>query len=60
MAVEYSFNVTKLSHINDYRRMTIRGTVNWQHLRCLWDLQKIFFNLYACSAGSQVKGILGC
>lgn len=63
MAVEYSFNqqVTKFRHIDDYRRhrMTQNGRVHWQRLRCLWDMQTFFFNLYTCSAGSQVTGTLG-
>jgi hypothetical protein len=63
MAVEYSFNqqVTKFCHVDHYhrRRMTQSGRVNWQCLRCLWDLQTFFFNLYTCSAGSQITGTLG-
>jgi hypothetical protein len=63
MAIEYSFNqqVTKFRHIDDYHRhlLTQSGRVNWQHLRCLWDMQTLFFNLYTCSACSQVTGTLG-
>jgi hypothetical protein len=25
----------------------------------MWDLQTLFFNLFTCSAGSQVTGVLG-
>jgi hypothetical protein len=39
--------------------VTINGRSNWQRLHCLWDLQTFFFNLYTCSAGSQVSGTLG-
>lgn len=63
MAVEYSFNqqITKFRHSDDYRRhkITQSGSSNWNYLRCLWDLQTLFFNLYTCSAGSQVTGALG-
>jgi hypothetical protein len=63
MAVEYSFNqqVTKFPHSDDYRRhrITQSGRPNWQYLRCLWDMQTFFFNLYTCTAGSQVTGMLG-
>jgi hypothetical protein len=63
MGVEYSFNqqVTKFPHIDDYRRhkITQSGQSNWNYLRCLWDLQTLFFNLYTCGAGSQVTGLLG-
>ena len=63
MAVEYSFNqqVTKFPHTDDYRRhkITQSGRSNWQYLRCLWDLQTFFFNLFTCAMGSQVTGTLG-
>jgi hypothetical protein len=63
MAVEYSFNqqITKFPHSDDYRRhkITQSGRSNWQYLRCLWDMQTFFFNLYTCTAGSQVTGTLG-
>ncbi len=49
MGVEYSFNqqVTKFPHIDDYQRhkITQSGQSNWNYLRCLWDLQTLFFNL---------------
>ena len=63
MAVEYSFNqqVTKFPHTDDYRRhkITQSGRSNWQYLRCLWDLQTFFFNLFTCGMGRQVTGTLG-
>ena len=48
-------------YIDDYRRhkITQSGQSNWNYLRCLWDLQTLFFNLYTCGAGSQVTGLLG-
>jgi hypothetical protein len=62
MAVECSFNqqVTKFPHIDDYRRhkITQSDRSNWHYLRCLWDLQTFFFNVYICGAGSQVTGTL--
>jgi hypothetical protein len=43
MAVEYSFNqqITKFLHTDDCRRHRITQSrrLNWQYLRCLWDLQ---------------------
>jgi len=35
------------------------GRLNWQYLRCLWDLQTFFFHLFTYGMGSQVTGLLG-
>ena len=63
LAVENSFSqqVTKFRHSDSFRshRITQSGRSNWEYLRTLWDLQTFMFNLYTCSAGSQVTGALG-
>jgi hypothetical protein len=63
LAVEDSFSqqVTKFPHSDNLQshKVTQGGLSNWKYLRCLWDLQTLFFNLFTCSAGSQVTGALG-
>jgi hypothetical protein len=63
LAVENSFNqqTTKFHHSDSFRsyRITQSGRSNWRYLRTMWDLQTLFFNLFTCSAGSQVTGALG-
>lgn len=55
MAVELSFNniIRKFTH-SDYfptHRILQQGRSNWPYLRCLWDLQVLFFNLFTCAHG---------
>ncbi len=63
MVVEASFNqqVTKFKHSDHFRshKITQGGTSNWECIRFLWELQIFIFNLFTCSAGSQVTGALG-
>jgi len=63
LAVENSFNqqTTKFRFTDSFRnhKITQSGTSNWNYLRSMWDLQTLFFNLFTCSAGSQVTGVLG-
>ena len=65
MAVEVSFNniVRKFTH-NDYfatHRILQQGRSNWPYLRCLWDLQVLFYNLFSCAQGhgNPCNAILG-
>jgi hypothetical protein len=61
-SVKDSFNrqVTKFPHTESKRqRIAQGGRYIWNYIRSLWDLQTLFFNLFTCSAGSQVTGALG-
>jgi hypothetical protein len=62
LAVEDSFSqqVTKFPHSENCRshKITQGGLSNRKYLHCLWDLQT-FFNLFTCSADSQVVGAHG-
>ena len=65
MAVEVSFNniVRKFTH-SDYfatHRILQQGRSNWPYLRCLWDLQVLFYNLFSCAQGhgNPCNAILG-
>jgi hypothetical protein len=65
MAVELSFNniVRKFTH-SDYfptHRILQQGRSNWPYLRCLWDLQVLFYNLFTCAQGhgNPCNSILG-
>jgi len=64
-AVEVSFNniVQKFTH-SDYFAMhwiLQQGQSNWPNLRCLWDLQVLFNNLFGCAQGhgNPCNAILG-
>jgi hypothetical protein len=37
------------------------GRSNWPYLRCLWDLQVLFYNLFTCAEGhgNPTNGIFG-
>jgi hypothetical protein len=63
--VEMSFNniVRKFTHTVYFpnHRILQSGRSNWPYLRCLWDLQVLFFNLFTCAEGmgNPVNGMFG-
>lgn len=63
--VEMSFNniVRKFTHTDYFpnHRILQSGRSNWPYLRCLWDLQVLFFNLFTCAEGmgNPVNGMFG-
>ena len=63
LAVEDLFNQQvmkfRLSDHFQSHKITVNSRSNWNTLRCLWDLQSLFFNLFTCLSGSQVTGVLG-
>ena len=63
--VEMSFNniVRKFQH-SDYfahHRIYQSGRSDWPYLRCLWDLQVLFYNLFTCADGhgNPCNAVLG-
>jgi hypothetical protein len=64
-AVEMSFNniVRKFTHTDYFptHRILQSGRSNWPYLRCLWDLQVLFYNLFTCAEGmgNPVNGMFG-
>ena len=65
IGVEMSFNniVRKFTHTDYFPNHCIlqSGRSNWPYLRCLWDLQVLFFNLFTCAEGmgNPVNGMFG-
>ena len=65
MGVEMSFNniVRKFTHTDYFanHRILQSGRSNWPYLRCLWDLQVLFYNLFTCAEGhgNPVNGLFG-
>jgi hypothetical protein len=65
MSVEMSFNniVRKFTHVDYFPThcMLQSGRSNWPYLRCLWDLQVLFYNLFTCveGHGNPTNGIFG-
>jgi hypothetical protein len=65
MSVEISFNniVRKFTHTDYFATHCIlqSGRSNWPYLRCLWDLQVLFYNLFTCAEGhgNPTNGIFG-
>jgi hypothetical protein len=65
MAVELSFNyiVRKFTHSDYFPAHCIlqQGRSNSPYLRCLWDLQVLFYNLFTCAqgCGNPCNSILG-
>jgi hypothetical protein len=63
--VEMSFNntVRKFTHTDYFpnHRILQSGCSNWPYLRCLWDLQVLFFNLFTCAEGigNPINGMFG-
>jgi len=55
MSVEMSFNniVCKCMHTDYFptHHVLQSGRSNWPYLRCLWDLQVLFYNLFTCAEG---------
>jgi hypothetical protein len=65
MAVEVSFNnIVRKFTLSDYfatHQILQQGRSNWPYLRCLWDLQVLFYNLFSCAQGhgNPCNAILG-
>jgi hypothetical protein len=63
--VEMSFNniVCKFTHTDYFCNHWIfqSGRSNWPYLQCLWDLQVLFYNLFACAQylGNPINGMFG-
>jgi len=65
MSVEMSFDniVRKFTHTDYFptHHVLQSGRSNWPYLRCLWDLQVLFYNLFTCAEGhgNPTNGIFG-
>ncbi len=60
-----SFNniVRKFTHMDYFatHRILQSGRSTWPYLRCLWDLQVLFYNLFICAEGhgNPTNGMFG-
>jgi hypothetical protein len=63
--VKMSFNniMRKFTHTDYFpnHRTLQSGQSNWPYLRCLWDLQVLFYNLFTCAEGhgNPINGMFG-